>query len=85
MLALARSRAGLRSAQQARRLCAAPDPEKMIASLEDSIARAKVIVAQTPTIGYMPEQFLADGEAGKIDVLKLGEVFKDDPDAKKVR
>lgn len=32
----------------------------------------------------MPEQFLADGEAGKIDVLKLGEVFKDDPDAKKM-
>lgn len=56
----------------------------MISNLEESIARAKVIVASEPTVAYMPDQFLADGEAGKIDVLKLGEVFKDDPDAKKM-
>jgi len=70
--------------QHARWLCAAPDPVKMIANLEESIARAKVIVASEPTIAYMPDEFLADGNAGKIDVLKLGEVFKDDPDAKKM-
>jgi len=84
MLALVRSRAGLCSVQHARWLCAAPDPVKMVANLEESIARAKIIVASEPKIAYMPEQFLADGEAGKIDVLKLGEVFKDDPDAKKM-
>merc|ERR1712083_452186 len=84
MLALARSRTQLCHLQHARWLCAAPDPVKMIANLEESIARAKVIVASEPTIAYMPDEFLADGEAGKIDVLKLGEVFKDDPDAKKM-
>merc|ERR1712083_805776 len=84
MLALARSRTQLCHLQHARWLCAAPDPVKMIANLEESIARAKVIVASEPTIAYMPDEFLADGNAGKIDVLKLGEVFKDDPDAKKM-
>lgn len=82
MLALARSHAGLRSARHARTLCAA-DPVKILSNLEDAIARAKVVVASEAMVAYEPSEFSADASAGKINVLKLGEVFKDDPDAKK--
>jgi len=87
MLSLVRSRAGLLAARNVRPLCAAAelsDEGKIIKKLEDAIAMAKESI-EKPADGsqiYSKAQFTADEANGTLDLGKIGEIFKDDPEFK---
>lgn len=82
---VARHAATVRVARQARAFCAVADQDSIVKGIEDAIVEAKAAAASTPTLPYSQADLEADAASGSINVMKLGEIFKNDGEMKGVR
>jgi len=79
-----RSKTALASFRNARPLCAAADPDKIINDIKATIETAKKLIETPPTkSSYSAEDVKADVANGTINSSKLGQMFADDEDMKK--
>jgi len=58
------------------------DQDSIVKGIEDAIVEAKAAAASTPTLPYSQADLEADAASGSINVMKLGEIFKNDGEMK---